>query len=184
MALLSSFVFMAVPDGRVFGLDAQMLQSIGIQLFNATLLAVLLFIILYKPVRNFLQKRAEKIKEQMDQAALDMAAADALRVQYKENLENVEQTRIQILESAQRSATQKSEQILQESKKKAEDIRVQAMCDIQNERAQAEDEMKRQILEVSSRMAGKIVQYAMDETTQDRLFKEAIAELEGTAWPQ
>ena len=53
----------AVPEGRVFGLDSQTLISIGIQLFNGSILAVALAFILYNPVKDFMEKRREKIQK-------------------------------------------------------------------------------------------------------------------------
>ena len=52
----------AMPEGRVFGLDTQTLFSILIQLFNGILLAVVLSVIFYKPIKNFMQNRTNKIQ--------------------------------------------------------------------------------------------------------------------------
>jgi hypothetical protein len=39
------------------------------------------------------------------------------------------------------------------------------------------------ILEVSLAMAGKFVTHTIDKDVQDRMFNEAVAELEDTSWP-
>lgn len=54
-----------VPDGRVFGLDAQTLISIGIQLFNAIILALALGFILYNPVKEFCASDPRRYKNRL-----------------------------------------------------------------------------------------------------------------------
>ena len=174
----------AVPEGRVFGLDLQTAFEIASQLINASILAGLLFFILYKPVRNFMQKRAERVKAQMDRAAADMATADTLKAQYQENLAGIEGERVEILDSAHRLAAQKSKGIVDESKSEAEAIKKQARLDIQYEQEQVKDALKLHVIALSSAMAAKIVAHAVDPEVQDRLFYEALSELEDAAWPR
>jgi len=168
----------------MLGIDAQMVVQTVIQLFNAALLFLFLFFILYKPVRAFLQKRADKVKTQMERAAHDMAAADLLKAQYKENLSNIESERVEILDTAHRSATQKSKGIVDEARGEAEAARKQAQLDISHQQEQARDALKIHVIELSSAMASKIVSHVLDEAAQDRLFDEALRELEEVTWPR
>ena len=46
-----------------------------------------------------------------------------------------------------------------------------------------QDALRLQVISLSSVMAGKILAHEMDQATQDRLFAEALAELENTPWP-
>ena len=177
-------VISAVPEGRVFGLDAQMLASTVMQILNALILFGLLFFILYKPVRKMLQKRAEKIKSQMERAERDMNEADLLRTQYKENLSNIEGERVEILDAAHRSATQKSKGIVDEAKSEAEAAKRQAQQDILHQQAQAHAALKLHVIELSSAMASKIVSHVIDPEVQDKLFEDALRELEDAPWPR
>ena len=173
----------AVPDGRVFGLDQQTLISAGIQLFNAALLAVALAYILYKPVRNFLNKRAERISGQMRRADDDMAKAAELKAQYEKKLAEIELERAEILESAHQLAAEKSRLLLAEAQKEAAASKERAGLDIIFEREQADEELRQQIIEIASLIAEKFLARAIDPAAHDRLIAETIAELEDTAWP-
>ena len=184
MALfLPSQILTAAPDERVFGLDTQTLAHIVLQGINVTILMVLMVYLLYRPVQNFLRKRSEKIKSQIEQAALDMAAADTLRAQYKDNLANIEQEREEILDTAKKTAAEKSRQIVQAGQVQAEGTYAQALVDIEKEKTRVQDALRLQVIALSSVMAGKILAHEMDQATQDRLFAEALAELENTPWP-
>jgi len=172
----------AVPEGRVFGLDQQALITIGIQLFNAALLAAVLSYVLYKPVRKFLRNRAERISAQLGRAEGETAKAGELKAQYEQKLEDIEEERAAILEEAHRLAAEKSRKMLADAQSDAADTRDRALADIQAERKRAQEEIRLQIIEVASIMAEKYVTQAMDADTQDKLFAETLAELEGAAW--
>jgi len=174
----------APPPGHVFGLDAQMLASTIMQILNAVVLFALLFFILYKPVREMLKKRAERIQSQMERAEQDMNEADLLKAQYKENLSHIEEERVEILGAAHKSATQKSKGIVEEAKSEAEAAKKQARLDIMHQEEQARAALKMHVIELSSAMATKIVSHTIDREAQDRLFDEALRELEGATWPR
>ena len=174
----------AVPEGRVFGLDQQALISIGIQLFNAALLAAVLSYVLYKPVRKFLRSRTERISALLGRAEGEMAKAGELKAQYEQKLEGIEEERAAILEAAHRLAAEKGRRILSDAQKDAAETRERALADTRIERERAQEEIRLQIIEVASIMAEKYVAQAMDAETQDRLFAETMAELEGAAWQE
>ena len=177
-------VLSAAPPGRMIGIDMQMVLQTGIQLFNAVILFVLLRHILYKPVSAFLKKRADRVKAEMDQAVLDMQEADLLKAEYKENLSNIEQERAEILDVAHKSAAQKSKDMVLGAKQEADAARKEAELDILHQQEQAYDSLKHHVIELSSAMAAKIMTHVVDEAAQDRLFEEALHELEGATWPK
>mgnify|MGYP001252647009 FL=1 len=88
----------AIPEGRLFGLDLQTLIQIGMQLLNAIILAVALAFILYKPVKEFLDKRTNGIQGKIDDADETMAKANELIAEYEDKIKNIEKERIDILE--------------------------------------------------------------------------------------
>lgn len=171
----------ATPE-RVFGLDTQTFISIGIQLLNATVLAVFLSILLYKPVRNYLRSRAERIKAQFDDAGAEMAKANDLKSQYENKLKDIESEREEILDSARKIAAEKSRLMLTESKNEAAALREKAAIDVENEKSRIKDEIKQVVIEVAAAMTEKFLVSAMDKATQDRLFNETLAELEEMTW--
>jgi F-type H+-transporting ATPase subunit b len=170
----------AVPDGRVFALDAQMFLSAGLQLLNVAVLAYVMWRLLYKPVRKFLQGRTDKVAAQLARAADDTAKAGDLKSQYEQKIKDVGLERDEILESARKQAAEKAKQILAEAKTEADAIKARADLEINLERERVKDEMKQAILDVSAAMTEKYVVLALDKQTHDRLFAEAVAELEAT----
>ena len=172
----------AIPDGRVFGLDAQTLVGVGIQLFNVLLLAGLLTYILYKPVRKYLQGRTDKIAGQLDRAQEAMAEANAAKALYNQRLEEIERERLEVLESARKLGVEKRNEILNAVKKETDAMRERVKVEMQREQERVSEEMKLFIIETSSAMAEKILSHAIDKETQDKLFTDTIAELDESPW--
>lgn len=166
----------------ILTLDKQLLYQICIQLFNTLLLCGLLAWILYKPVLNFLNNRKEKIANQLNGAAQNLSDAEALKAQYEAKLSTIEAERTEILDAARATALQNSQDIIAEAKKEAENIRNRAMTDIQREQEKAKDEIKKQIIEVSTMISGRFVAKSMTETEQNMLLDDTIKDLEGVQW--
>ena len=164
--------------GRVFGLDQDTLIEIGIYLINAIIFAVALTYFLYKPVKKFMAKRADGIKTLMDGAADSAAQAEGLKALYEQKLHDVEGERLKILESAHELAAEKSRKLLRESESEAAGMKERAAAEIRAERERAAEEIRVHIIDVASAMAEKFMIRAIDGEARDRLFDEALAELE------
>ncbi len=172
-----------LPEGRVFGLDMQTLTDTAIQLLNACILAAALGFILYKPVREFMHRRTEKINGQFKDARDKMAEADELKSMYEKKLREIDTERIKILEAARAAAAEKSKHILEEARSEAADIRRRTEESVLGEKERLKKETRLHIIEVSSLMAAKFVKQSIDSDAQDRLFEETMTELEESKWP-
>ena len=66
---LSGNTFVAIAaDGRLFGLDPQLLFDAAVTAVNVFVLFLLLTFILFNPVRNMLKKRQDKITSDRENA--------------------------------------------------------------------------------------------------------------------
>lgn len=172
----------AVPEGRVFGLDAQTFNSAVIQLINAVILAAALGFLLYKPLKNFLHKRTERIQSQIDEADADMAEAKRLIAEYEKKLTDIEKERKEILEDARLKAADERKIILEEAGQEADEIRKRASERVLAEQEHIQEETRLYIIEIASLMAEKYITQTIDPKTQDRLFEETLAQMEDVQW--
>lgn len=173
----------AVPEGRVFGLDQQTLIQIGIQLLNTGILAVALTYILYKPVKNFLQKRTERISSEMKSAEEQMAKANELIADYDEKIEAIQQERTELLAKAEASAQEKRAQIIAEAKQDAEAIKEQQLQRAYDDSKRIQEEMRAQVIDFSALIAEKFIQGDIDEEAKDAYVNRITASMEDQAWP-
>jgi F-type H+-transporting ATPase subunit b len=175
-------VFGSAPDGRLFGLDMQTVVQIVAHLINVSILAFILAKLLYKPVREFLHKRSDRIREQLEQAGGEMARGKELRLLYEQKMKDIELERDEILDEARKLAAETGRQIVADAKKEADAVRERATANVDMEWERAEAAMRQAIIDVSAAMTEKFVTLAINKETHDRLFDETMAELEGMTW--
>lgn len=176
------FLAQAVPDGRVFGLDSQTLIQIGIQLLNAILLAAALGYLLYNPVKEFMQKRTDRIQKQMDDAEAARARAEELIAEYKQKLSEIDREREEILEAARLRAAEERKAIIAEAKQEALEQKQRVSESIAAQKERLKEEARLYIIEAASLMAEKYIAQTIDDQIQDKLFAEALAQLEEAQW--
>jgi len=181
--IISSTSFVTeLPPGRVFDIDQATLINIIFNIVNVAALAAVLAFLLYRPVRNILSKRTERIQGQLMQAEEELEKATALRHRYEQKLEEVEREREEILTEARKIAAESSRRLIADAKKEADIIRERAAANVEMEWERAENGMRTAIIDVSSIMAEKFVSLAINKETHDRLFNETISDLEGMTW--
>lgn len=177
-----AFVLSAVPEGRLFGVDMQLVQSAVMMVLNVGALAAVLAFLLYRPVRSVLQKRTERIQGQLTQAETELEKATELRKKYEKMMEDVELEREEILSKARKAAADNTRRLVEEAKKEADSIRERAAANVEMEWERTENDMRTAIIDVSAIMAEKFVSLAINKETHDRLFEETMSDLEGMKW--
>ena len=98
---LSGNTFVAIAaDGRLFGLDPQLLFDAAVTAVNVFVLFLLLTFILFNPVRNMLKKRQDKITSDRENAENDKKEASALKAEYEAKLKDAhkEQNRFLVMQ--------------------------------------------------------------------------------------
>lgn len=166
----------------ILTLDKQMLIQLGFQLLNTVILCLGLGFILYKPVLNFLALRKEKIATQLSKAEAELVQANKFKAEYEQKLKSIEAERSQILDEARNRAKENEKQIISEAKKEAEALKNRAMIDIQREQEKAKDDIKNQIIDISSTMAKAFISKTIDESEQNKLIEEVISDLGDVKW--
>ncbi|MCL2099264.1 MAG: F0F1 ATP synthase subunit B [Oscillospiraceae bacterium] len=166
----------SMPEGSVLALDTEFLVRVGIQWFNIIVLSVFLVKILYKPVKNFLAERADRISSDIDSARLNNEQAEALKADYQKMLDNIGKEREEILNEASRAAVKKHDQIIFDAQEEAKYIKTKAKDEIKLERENAANEIRNQIIEVSNLIASRFVEVSVDQQTRDRYINEALAD--------
>ncbi|MCL2366047.1 MAG: ATP synthase F0 subunit B [Oscillospiraceae bacterium] len=165
-----------------FGMDFNTVLSAAFNLVNVAVLAVVLAFLLYRPVREVLQKRTERIQKQLSQADDELKQAISLRHEYEQKIEDIEREREEILETARKQASDSSRRLLSEAKAEADTVKERASRTVEMEWERAQMEMRNAIIDVSSVMAKKLVKHSLTKGVQDSMFDETVSELEGMTW--
>lgn len=132
-------------------------QQILLHLFNFAILAGGLYFLLYKPVKNFMNKRMEWYQQQEEEAAAKLAKAGEMEQEYKERLEAVEQEIIQKKSQAAKEAEKLMENRLEDARKQEEQILAEAKKAAEQEKKKALQESREELVELAAQMAEKLL---------------------------
>ncbi|MCR5149440.1 MAG: F0F1 ATP synthase subunit B [Eubacterium sp.] len=168
--------------GRIFGLDSQLLFDLLFQGIAVFLLFLFVGYLLINPVRQMLEKRQEKVQSDLANAAKDKEEAALLKEQYDEKLKSVGEEAALILSEAHTKAVKNEAAIIAEAKEEAGRIRLNAENDARLEKLKVQDEVRTEIINVASAMAGKIVEEKMDQQKQNELLDETLKEIGDDTW--
>ena len=144
---------------------------------NFALLAVLLRLFLYKPVKEMLHRRQTRIAEGLE--AADKATEDARR-QQSEFQQELATTRREAEEESRRLAEANEivrRQVLDAAEREAQDIKERARQDIERERQQVALELEKEATRLAVEMTRRILAGAIDEATQSKLVDSFLAGL-------
>ena len=164
---------------RLFNLDPQLIH-------DAVLLALAVFVMFtflsFNPARDFLKKRQDKIKNDLDTAAADKADARKLKEDYNAKIQNINAEAEEILAQARQKALDNEAKIIAEAKEEAARILSRANAQVELERKAAADDMKKEMIALASLMAEKAVAGAVDAKVQDTMVESTLKEIGEDTW--
>lgn len=172
----------AVPEGRVFALDSQTLIGTGIQVLNGIILTAALGFILYKPVKAFMKKRADSIQNRIEESEKTMAKAKELIAEYESKTKNIDKEFDRVLAEARIKAADERKQIIDEANEESDRIKKRAESVIDAEKERIKIETRPYIIELATQIAQSYVALSLEKEEQEKLFDDALAELEQSQW--
>lgn len=153
------------------------LNGIIAYIINFALLVILLRLFLYKPVKEALARRQQRIAESLE--AADIAAQEAAQ-QRAEFEKELAQARVAAQEDAKKAAeaTEKMRQeILAAAQKEADEIKAKAVEEAESEKAKVTTDLQKQAAELAMQITRKIVGEGIDEQSQKKLIDQFLANL-------
>ncbi len=172
----------AQMDPRLFDLDFQLVHDAVLMIIAVFALFLIASHLLFNPVRNMMQGRQDRIKNELESAAADMEEARALKEEYETKLKEIDKEAEMILGEARKKALASENKIVADAKEEAARIIERAGVEAELEKSKAVDEVKREMVVLASMIAGKVVNSAIDTTVQDSLIEETLKEIGEGTW--
>ena len=167
---------------RLFDLDFQLLHDAVITAVAVFVLFLFMSYMLFKPTRELLRKRQERIEADLESARTDKDDAEALKNEYEAKMANAQKDADAVLAEARQKAVKNEEMIISQAKDEAAGIIRQAHNEAELEKRKVADEVKTQIIDVASVLAGKVVAAGIDTKIQDSLIEETLKEVGESTW--
>ncbi|MBI4759573.1 MAG: F0F1 ATP synthase subunit B [Chloroflexi bacterium] len=158
---------------EALGIDPNRLLS---SVFNFTVLLILLWFFLYKPVLKMLEERKERIRQGLADAEAARQAARRAQEDYQRQMEQAHKDAQAIIALATQAAEKAREEILAQGREEARAIVAKAQEKIEYERRQAILELRGQVAELAILAASKVISRELDERAHRQLIQEFLAE--------
>lgn len=143
-------------------------------LISFIILALLVWHFAWKPVTQMMEKRANKIADDIDSAANDKKAAAKLAAQRQEELKGSKQEATQIVDDARKNGQNVRDHIIDEAHQNAQSIQEQAQHDAEQARQNALKSAKDDVANLSLDIASKLIKKQLNADDQQELIDSYI----------
>lgn len=140
--------------------------------FSILLLAVKNYA--WGPVKDMMEKRRQKIIDDLDQAASDRKKAETLANEREAALKNSRQEATKILSDAKSNAQKTGKQIVSEANDEASAIRERAKADAAQAKTDALNEARDEVADLSVTIAEKVIAKNLSAADQKDLVDQFI----------
>ena len=140
--------------------------------FSILLLAVKHYA--WGPVKDMMEKRRQKVIDDLDQAASDRKKAETLANEREAALKNSRQEATQILSDAKSNAQKTGKQIVSEANNEASAIREKAKADAAQAKTDALNEARDEVADLSVTIAEKVIAKNLSAADQKELVDQFI----------
>ncbi|MCD8068446.1 MAG: F0F1 ATP synthase subunit B [Lachnospiraceae bacterium] len=182
MNLYTGGMLLTTMEPRLFDLDLQLLTDSALTLISVFVLFFAMSYLLFNPVRAMLEKRQNKIADELSTAAAAEEEAKRLQAEYEQKLSEIDKEADEILRDARNRALASESQIVAEAKEEARRIVDRAHVEAELEKAKAADEVKQEMILVACAIAGKVVAANINTEIQDSLVDETLKEMGVSTW--
>lgn len=154
---------------------------------NATLIAqiinflILLFILkkfAWKPLIEAIEERQAKIAGALDSAEQDRAAAQQMKAEYQQQLQQAKYDAQAIVEKAMKVADETKNEIISSAREEHARLLAAAQDQIARERQQALEDIRSEVVALSLAAATKVIGQSIDEKLNAKLVDDFIGRLD------
>jgi len=149
-------------------------KTIIIQIVNFFILLFFLNIFLFKPLKQAIKDREDKVRNTLDEAESINAEAEKLKEQYGQKLSQAKKEAQDIIQSAQDSAEKTKNEIIDDAKKEARYTTEKAVRDVEAMRAKEMDKVRAEAGNIAVNMAEKLLRESLDDKYQAALVQSFL----------
>lgn len=144
------------------------------KVLNFGLLAIVLFFLAKKPVKEFFQSRQKGIEEELTDLEQKKKNAEKELAEYESRLKNLNEESNRIMEDYVRQGEEAKKRIIAEAQEQAEKLEELAKRNIEQEFKTAKAALKNEIAEKAVEEAEALVRKSIADEDQDKLVDEYL----------
>jgi F-type H+-transporting ATPase subunit b len=149
-----------------------------IQVINFVLLSYILYRVLYRPLRNIMEKRRRLVMEDIDRAVRMKEDAINIKEKYEGLVKEVDNLRKREMEKAVEKAEEAKAAILERAAREARQEKEKAAAVIENQHREMMAKLQADAALVSAELASRLLSSLADEALHKKLVAMMLRELE------
>lgn len=158
-------------EGLPLGLN---FLEVLIHLFNLAVLMTGMGLLLYKPIKKFMKKRAEEYQKAEEESRKIREEADEMKNEYKSILGGAKHEASQIVQDAVVSAEKQAENIIEDAKKKADFVKKKGESEVNEYIAAQKDALSDSVARLAVSIAANILEREVSPEDNEKLIVSAI----------
>ena len=148
------------------------------QIVNFTLLAILLYLVAYKPILRMLDDRSQRIKKGLEDAELASKRAAEMEQEFDQRMAEARKEGQEIIAQATQMSEKARQEILERAREEAQMQIEKAREEIVRERDLAMADLRKQVAELSLMISEKVIGTTLDEQGQRKLIADFLEQTE------
>lgn len=145
-----------------------------VQWINFGLLLFLLYVLLYKPLIDFLDKRGKKIASTIDEALNNKEESLKVLEDYKAKMRDIQVEADKVFDSVRKKAEEEKHSIMESAHTEARQIIDSAKDEINREAAKARTELKTHVSSLIVSCSEKILEREINESDHKRFIEDFL----------
>lgn len=140
-------------------------------------LAYLLSRLAWKPLRELMVARQQRIASALEEAAGQREEAERLRSQLEVDRQNARDEAQRLLERVEKTAREEAAEIMAKAKAAASQLQAAAQADIQAERQEALRAIRSEVADLAMRIAERVVRAELRGERQRAVLEQALSDV-------
>lgn len=180
IAVLSCYAWVFAAEhggGGAHGPSTALWWDLVWRILNFTILAVVLFKVLKKPLSSLLSGRQASLKDKFDELDKQKAEAEGKYAEYEKKLATIEQEVKTVVQGYIEQGEAEKNRIIEEAHKAAGLIKQQAQFAIEQEMNRARLALRAEVADLSVKLAEELIKKNITEADHKQLIDEYIAKV-------
>lgn len=154
---------------------ASQLTDMIYRTINFAIMATVLYLVLSKPLKNYLASRSDSIRKALDEAKLVREEAEKRYREYQEKMEKLASEARDLRDSLIAEGNHEKERIVEEANKAAQRINEQARFTAEQEIKKARLALKEEVANLISEMAEERIKKEIKDSDQEKLVRDYLS---------
>jgi F-type H+-transporting ATPase subunit b len=155
--------------------------NLGLMIWTLLVFGITMYVlskVAFPKIQEALDKRANAIRESIEQAEKTRQEADEVLTEYRARLKEAREQADEIVARARKSADSAKAQATEEGREKREELLAAARRDIEAETRRSLERIRKEVADLTVLTTEKVTRKSLSGDDQKRLIDEALAEVD------